>query len=136
MRGPGTGSRRRSIEAARFVAARADVVFLESLESDEEMRLACRSIPAPMLANMADGGRTPIRSKQELIELGYACAIFPSMAALAACAAMRAAMLNLRATGSSKSPDIPLFDFDEFCRIIGFEEVWAFEEKWQRDLNK
>jgi len=119
-----------------FVAAGADVVFLESLESDEEMRLACRSIPAPMLANMADGGRTPIRSKQELIELGYACAIFPSMAALAACAAMRAAMLNLRATGSSKSPDIPLFDFDEFCRIIGFEEVWAFEEKWQRDLNK
>jgi 2-methylisocitrate lyase-like PEP mutase family enzyme len=111
-------------------------VFLESLESDEEMRLACRGIAAPLLANMADGGRTPIRSKQELIELGYACAIFPSMAALAACAAMRMAMTSLLATGSSQSADIRLFDFEEFCRIIGLEEVWAFEEKWQRDLNK
>jgi 2-methylisocitrate lyase-like PEP mutase family enzyme len=119
-----------------FAAAGADVVFLESLESEEEMRLACRSVEAPLLANMADGGRTPIRSRQELIELGFACAIFPSMAALAACAAMRTAMVNLLATGSSKSPDIPLFDFDEFCRMIGFEEVWAFEEKWQRELNK
>jgi 2-methylisocitrate lyase-like PEP mutase family enzyme len=119
-----------------FAAAGADVVFLESLESDEEMRLACRSIAAPLLANMADGGRTPIRSKQELIELGYACAIFPSMAALAACAAMRMAMTSLQATGTSQSADVRLFDFEEFCRIIGFEEVWAFEEKWQRDLNK
>jgi 2-methylisocitrate lyase-like PEP mutase family enzyme len=126
-----------AIERGRaFAAAGADIVFLESLESDEEMRLACKSIKAPMLANMADGGRTPIRSTRELADLGYACAIFPSMTALAANAAIMKALENLRSTGSSVSSDVPLFPFDEFCKMVGFEAVWAFEERWKEVLDK
>jgi len=119
-----------------FAAAGADIVFLESLQSVDEMRLACKSIAAPMLANMADGGKTPIRSAPELAELGYAAAIFPSMAALAASAAVEHAMRVLLAEGTSDSPKIPLFPFDDFCRMVGFEEVWAFEERWKDVLNK
>lgn len=119
-----------------FAAAGADIVFLESLQSVDEMRLACKSIAAPMLANMADGGKTPIRSARELAEIGYAAAIFPSMAALAASAAVEHAMRVLLAAGTSDSPKIPLFPFDEFCRMVGFEEVWAFEERWKDALNK
>jgi 2-methylisocitrate lyase-like PEP mutase family enzyme len=119
-----------------FAQAGADIVFVESLQSEEEMRLACRSIDAPLIANMADGGKTPIRSAAELQELGYACAIFPAMAALAASAAVEAAFRHLRATGTSQSPDVKLFPFDTFCRLIGFEDVWAFEEKWQDVLGR
>ena len=43
--------------------AGADIVFLEALESEAEMREACKRIDKPMMANMADGGKTPIRSK-------------------------------------------------------------------------
>jgi len=126
-----------AIERGRaFAAAGADIVFLESLEYDEEMRLACKSIKAPMLANMADGGRTPIRSTRELADLGYACAIFPSMTALAANAAIMKALENLRSTGSSSSTNVPLFPFDEFCKMVGFEAVWAFEERWKEVLDK
>jgi 2-methylisocitrate lyase-like PEP mutase family enzyme len=119
-----------------FAQAGADIVFVESLQSEEEMRLACESIDAPLMANMADGGKTPIRSAAELGSLGYACAIFPAMAALAASAAVEAAYRHLRATGTSKSPDVKLFPFDTFCRLIGFEDVWAFEEKWQDVLGR
>ena len=119
-----------------FAAAGADIVFLESLQSVEEMRLACKSIAAPLLANMADGGRTPIRPAAELAEIGYACAIFPAMTALAANAAISAALRNLRNAGTSVSPAVPLFAFDEFCKMVGFEAVWEFEEKWKDALNK
>ena len=112
--------------------AGADIVFVEALRTDEEMHKACRMIDKPMMANMADGGKTPIRSAKELAEIGYACAIFPAMTSLAALAAMENSLRVLKQTGTSLSPDVPLFNFEEFCRMIGFEEVWAFEKKWGR----
>ncbi len=119
-----------------YAEAGADVVFVEALHSEDEMRQACAAIRAPMMANMSDGGKTPIRSKAELAALGYRLAIFPAMAALAASAAIERAMQNLKANGTSASPDVPLFAFDEFCRMVGFGDVWAFEEKWKDVLEK
>ncbi|MEZ5515350.1 MAG: isocitrate lyase/PEP mutase family protein [Steroidobacteraceae bacterium] len=121
---------------AAYAEAGADIVFVESLQSDDEMRQACGAIDKPLIANMSDGGKTPIRSAGELAKLGYSLAIFPAMAALAASAAVEAAMRNLKTNGTSLSPDVPLFSFDEFCRLVGFEDVWAFEEKWREVLQK
>ena len=112
--------------------AGADIVFLEALESEAEMREACGRISRPMMANMADGGRTPIRSKSQLADIGYKLAIFPSMTGLAAAAAAEAALRHLKTEGVSASPDVKLFDFDEFNSLIGFEEVWEFERRWAR----
>ena len=119
-----------------YAKAGADVVFVESLQSEDEMRRACAEIDAPLMANMSDGGKTPIRSASELAALGYACAIFPASAALAASAAVERVYAHLRAHGTSRGTDTPLFAFDEFCRMIGFEDVWAFEEKWKDVLDK
>jgi 2-methylisocitrate lyase-like PEP mutase family enzyme len=119
-----------------YAAAGADIVFVESLQSEDEMRRACAAIRAPMMANMADGGRTPIRPASELQRLGFSLAIFPAMAALAASAAIEQAMRHLKISGTSLSPEVPLFDFDQFCRMVGFEDVWAFEEKWKDVLQK
>ena len=114
-----------------YAAAGADVVFIEALHSEDEMRRACAAISKPMMANMSDGGRTPMRSASELQALGYRLAIWPAMAALSACAAIERGMQNLKAQGTSVDPALPLFNFDEFCRMVGFGEVWAFEEKWK-----
>ena len=119
-----------------YAEAGADIVFVESLHSEDEMRRACAAIDAPMIANMSDGGKTPIRSAQQLAEFGYQLAIFPAMNALAACAAMEKALRNLKANGTSLSNDVPLFGFDDFCRMVGFEDVWAFEEKWKDVLEQ
>ena len=112
--------------------AGADIVFVEALESEAEMREACRRIHKPMMANMADGGKTPIRSKAELAEIGYKLAIYPSITGLAAAAAIENAFRVFKAEGTTNSPTLPLFDFREFQSLIGFDEVWAFERKWAR----
>ena len=119
-----------------YAAAGADIVFVEALHSEDEMRRACAAIRAPMMANMSDGGKTPIRPARELKDFGYSLAIFPAMNALAASAAMERALRNLKENGTSASADVPLFGFDDFCRMVGFEDVWAFEEKWKDVLEK
>jgi 2-methylisocitrate lyase-like PEP mutase family enzyme len=116
--------------------AGADVVFLEALESEAEMREACARIHKPMMANMADGGKTPIYSKPELAALGYKLAIFPSITGLAAAAAIENALNTLKTAGTSNSPDLPLFNFREFNGLIGFEEVWEFERRWARNADR
>ena len=113
-----------------YRAAGADILFVEALESEEEMRTACASLDGPMMANMADGGFTPILSARVLEEIGYALAIFPSMTSLAAAAAMEQALLALKSKGSYE--DLPLFDFKEFCGLIGFQDVWEFEKRWAK----
>lgn len=115
-----------------YAEAGADILFPEALTSDEEARIVTASLDKPMMANMADGGLTPIRDAKTLESLGYSMAIFPAMTSLAAAAAMESALLNLKQTGTSLSPDVPLFNFKEFCSLIGFEDVWAFDKKWAR----
>jgi 2-methylisocitrate lyase-like PEP mutase family enzyme len=113
--------------------AGADIVFIEALESEEEMRQACARIKKPMMANMADGGKTPIRSKAELAAMGYQVAIFPATTGLAAAHAAEVALSVLKESGTSVSPKAPLFSFAEFNSLIGFEDIWAFERKWARN---
>ena len=84
------------------------------------------------MANMADGGKTPIRSQKELAAIGYRLAIFPATTGLAAAHAAEMALSVLKETGTSISPTLALFPFNEFNSLIGFEDVWAFERKWGR----
>ena len=113
-----------------YADAGADIVFVEALESEEEMRQACAQIKKPMMANMADGGKTPIRSKAELAAIGYQLAIFPATTGLASAHAAEVALTALKEKGTSAAADLPLFPFHEFNSLIGFEDVWAFERKW------
>lgn len=115
-----------------YAEAGADIVFLEALESEDEMREACRRIGKPMMANMADGGRTPIRTAKELADIGYRFAIYPSATGLAAAKAAENALMVLKSEGTSNSPNTPLFSFSEFNSLIGFDEVWEFERRWSR----
>jgi len=121
--------------AEAYRTAGADIIFVEALTSEEEMRAACARIDAPMMANMADGGLTPILPAKTLAEIGYAFAIYPSMTSLVAAAAIETALRRLKDEGVSQAGDIPMFDFKTFCGLIGFEDVWAFERKWGRDLG-
>ncbi len=97
------------------------------------MRTACSRIDAPMMANMADGGLTPVLPANVLADIGYTFAIYPSMTSLVAAAAMERALRRLKDDGLSQDPAIPMFDFKTFCGLIGFEDVWAFERRWGRD---
>ena len=120
----------RRLEA--YDKAGADILFFEAPQSEEEMRRACVAFDKPMLANMADGGKTPILPAGTLADIGYALAIYPSMTSLVAAAAMENALRGLKDLGLSQRPDVPMHDFMQFCSLIGFDEVWAFEKRWTR----
>lgn len=120
----------RRLEA--YARAGADILFLEAPHSEEEMRRACEAFDLPMMANMANGGKTPILPATVLQEIGYAFAIYPGMTGLAAAAAMEKVLRHLKDTGISQPSDLDMYDFNEFCDVIGFPEVWEFEKRWAR----
>jgi 2-methylisocitrate lyase-like PEP mutase family enzyme len=115
-----------------FAKAGADVVFVESPETEAEMLKVAEEIHAPLFANMVQGGRTPILSAERLHEMGYSIAIHPAIGFLSVGAALQKAYANLEKNGVSTS-DIDLYSFSEFNKLVGFEDVWAFEKKFAQD---
>ena len=112
-----------------FLKAGADILFIESPESEAEMERIGKTFDVPLVANMVEGGRTPILSRAELERLRFKLAIFPASGFLAMGAALRAVYGEIRDSGSTKSWNGELYDFGEFSRLMGFERVWAFERE-------
>jgi len=113
--------------AEAYAKAGADVLFVESPESEEEMRTIGRAFDLPLVANMVEKGRTPLLSREELQALGFRLAIFPVTALLAALRAMSGVYAHFRDTGSSAGVAVPLQDFADLTKLMGFEDVWEFD---------
>jgi 2-methylisocitrate lyase-like PEP mutase family enzyme len=118
----------RRLEA--YSKAGAHVLFPEALESEEEMAKACAAFDKPLMANMANGGSTPIPNASVLEEIGYAYAIYPSLTSLVAATAIEKALRDLKDHGIGEPEGI--FNFKEFCGLIGFQDVWDFDKKWAK----
>ena len=115
--------------ADAYARAGADILFVESPESEQEMEKICTRFDLPLMANMVEGGKTPVLSAKRLEELGYKIAIFPVAGLLAASAALESIYRTLKHDGSSVNAAVPLFSFGEFAKLIGFEDVWDFEKR-------
>jgi len=113
-----------------FAKAGADIVFVESPESVEEMEKIGASIDAMLLVNVVEGGSTPVLPAAEYQSIGYNIAIYPGAGFLAVGAALKSVYTQIKETGSSIGAEAPLADFMEFSRSMGFEDVWAFEKQW------
>ena len=99
------------------------------------IRDSCDAIDKPMMANMANGGVTPIMNNAKLEEAGFALAIWPALNALSALAAMEKGMRALKQNGTTNDPELDLFEFKEFCELIGFPDVWEFEDRWVKKVK-
>lgn len=119
--------------AESYARAGADVLFVESPESEDEMQQICRSFDLPLLANMVEGGRTPVLTRERLEALGYKLAIFPVTALLAATQAMTEAYRAFKTDGSSAGLGTPLLPFSELTRLMGFDAVYEFEKRYADD---
>ena len=114
-----------------YAKAGADILFIESPESVDEMQTICHTFrEIPLVANMVEKGRTPVLSKEELENLGYKIAIFPVTALLASVHAMTKVYEQFKTTGSSVDQAVDLYDFAELSKLMGFEDVWEFEKKF------
>jgi len=110
-----------------YAKAGADIVFIESPESEAEMRKIGSALDVPLVSNQLHGGRTPILSQDKLREIGYRMAIYPTAGLLAAAYALNNVYGSLV---DDKPVQAPLYDFNEFSSLIGFQEVWDFEKKY------
>ncbi len=115
--------------ARAYAEAGADMLFVESPETEQEMIAIGRELgDMPLVANMVEGGRTPMLNNARLAEVGYALAIYPVAGLLSAAAALNTVYRQIRETGSSLGSPAPLYPFAEMNRLMGFEEVWAFDK--------
>ncbi len=112
-----------------FAEAGADIIFIESPESEAEMAAIGKAIDKPLLANMVEGGRTPVLPAETLKALGYAIAIYPGTGFLAAAQALEKCYAHLKQHGDSIALG-EAYGFQRMTELMGFPEVWEFEKKW------
>ncbi len=116
--------------AETYLRAGADLLFVESPESVEEMQRIGKTFDVPLVANMVEGGRTPVLTAAELQEIGYRFAIFPAVGFLAMGAALERAYSGLKRDGSSTALDVPLYPFKDFSALMGFDDVSEFDKNY------
>jgi 2-methylisocitrate lyase-like PEP mutase family enzyme len=108
-----------------FADLGADIVFVEAPRSEAEMHRVCREIPAPQLANLVEGGDTPVLPPKQLEELGFRIAAYPLTLLSAAARAMQEALASL----ARGEPAERLLDFDALRELVGFD---AYDEALAR----
>lgn len=113
-----------------YEEAGADILFIESPESTDEMKQIASSFRVPVLANMLEHGRTPLLSASELEQMGYSVVIFCVASLYVAAKAVAELMKSLKARGTTKSHLDKMMTFDEFNRLIGLGEVRQMEQKY------
>lgn len=115
----------------RFLEAGADILFVESPESHEELRRVAETFRgANLLANMVEGGRTPYLSTEEVGGMGFKVALYPGTGFLTAARALQLAYGHLRTAGIGTGSAAPMLPFAEMNALMGFPAVHAFESRF------
>ena len=110
-----------------YEKAGADVIFIESPESVEEMKLICASFQVPVLANMVEGGRTPLLTVDELEAIGYGLTIFPTASTYITAQAVKNLMLELMKMGTTEHLIEQMIPFGDFNTLIGLPKIREIE---------
>ncbi|BBQ01291.1 carboxyvinyl-carboxyphosphonate phosphorylmutase (plasmid) [Burkholderia sp. SFA1] len=110
-----------------YAKAGADVLFIESPESVEELEKIGRAFDMPLLVNVVEGGRTPQLPPAELQRLGFSLAIYPASGFLAVAKALKDVYGEILAQKGTEGAADALYSFSGMCELMGFPEVWAFD---------
>jgi 2-methylisocitrate lyase-like PEP mutase family enzyme len=113
--------------ARSYAEAGADALFLEAPGSLEQLAAvpARLGVSLPLMANMVEGGRTPIRAAAELEALGYALVIFPGGVVRAMARAAEEFYAALVRDGTSDAVRGRMFDFDGLNAVLGTPDLLA-----------
>ena len=123
--------------AAAYVEAGADVLFVEAPQSRGQLEAVPSRFGArlPLMANMVEGGRTPMTDAAELGRLGYALVIFPGALVRALAFAARAFLGDLKATGATRGWQGRMLDFEGLNALLGTPELLAEGRRYDADAQ-
>ena len=113
--------------AAAFREAGADLLFVEAPQSVEEMERICREVPGIHMANLVEGGATPLLPHAELQRIGYRLAAYPLTLLSAVTRAMQEALQVIKA---GRHPDAALLDFASLRKAVGFDAYYEEEANY------
>jgi 2-methylisocitrate lyase-like PEP mutase family enzyme len=105
----------------------ADITFLEAPLDEAEMRRYCSEVDGPKMANLIEGGKTPILGLSQLEAIGYKIAVFPLTLLNVSIRAMRDALCSLKA-GERPST---VMDFELLKQAVGFPAYYAEEARYR-----
>ena len=108
----------------------ADAVFVEAPRTVEEMRRIGRSINAPLVANMIEGGATPIRPAADLYRMGFNIVLYPLSALYASAYATTEILTELKRTGATAKAARRAVSFDQFNEIVELDRFVGLEERY------
>ena len=106
-----------------YKEAGADILFMDAIESPEEMKRQVGELPGPHMVNMSETGKTPLMSADELEALGFKIVIFPSSMTRIMVRQLSQFMGMLRETGDSRSWLDRMASLDETNAALGLPEL-------------
>jgi 2-methylisocitrate lyase-like PEP mutase family enzyme len=117
--------------ASLYREAGADVLFIEAPQSSEQLERIGRGIGgAPMLANMVEGGRTPLRTLSELEAMGFRLVITPGAIVRAVAHMAQEFLTVLREDGATARFRERMLDFQQINSVLGLPELMAEGERY------
>ena len=114
-----------------YAEAGADIIFFESPTSDEQVEKIPDLVHAPVMLNMSEGAKTPLRNNAEIRSLGYKLVIWPSSATWAAARAIQEIYQILKDKGTTGEDLEKLILFHEFNDLIGLPEVMRLSDEYK-----
>ncbi|MBP0619355.1 isocitrate lyase/PEP mutase family protein [Cupriavidus sp. LEh25] len=115
--------------AEAYARAGADILFVESPESEKELEIIGKTFDLPLLVNVVETGRTPVLPAETLEQMGFAIAIYPAVGFLAAGKALEDVYKHVKANRTSLGIGDRLYDFPRFNTLMDFESVWEFDKR-------
>jgi len=126
------GFERALARAALYREAGADMLFIEAPRQRDELgRIGALKKTTPLMANMVEGGKTPMLTASELEKLGFAFVIFPGAIVRALAKAAQEFYGSLKAHGSTEPFRPRMFDFDALNRLIGTPDMLARGKQYE-----
>lgn len=116
--------------AHAYLEAGADVIFVEAPNTIEELAEIPRRIRAPHVANMVEGGLTPIVPLEELGRMGFSIALYANTALRGAVAGMRAALRHLHEHGDTRDVNDLIISWEDRQALVRKPQFDALEEKY------
>ncbi len=110
----------------------ADAIFVEAPESFEEMKKIGKEINAPLVANMIEGGATPLNSAKALNSLGFKIILYPLSVLYANTYATMNILKELKDTGSTLKQKQRLVNFDQFNNLVELQKYREMEKKYEK----
>lgn len=115
----------------KYKEAGADALFIEAPRSIDELKALARELPPPLVANMLEGGVTPLLTKDELEKIGLQLIVCPLTALYASAKAMQDMFALIKSAGTTRDALDRLLQFQQFHDIIGLDDYYKLDEKYR-----